>query len=91
MLEVCWEHNYSNDMLRLVTDEDSKLYAGTAFLKNKKNKKNSYFCLQRNSAMRMMFVRGIGAAPSHSNGVQYVSFGNRRHMGAGRKKSRTSG
>ena len=45
MLEVCWEHNYSNDMLRLVTDEDSKLYAGTDFLKNKNNKRNSYFCL----------------------------------------------
>ena len=45
MLEVCWEHNYSNDMLRLVTDEDSKLYAGTAFLKNKENKETHIFAL----------------------------------------------
>ena len=45
MLEVCGEHNYSNNIVRLVTDEDSKLYAGTAFLKDKKKYKKSYFCL----------------------------------------------
>ena len=69
MLEVCWEHNYSNDMLRLVTGEDSKLHAGTAFLKNKKNKKLIFLPCNKNSAKRMMFVRGIGAAPSLPHGV----------------------
>ena len=66
MLGVCWEHNYSNDMLRLVTDEDSKLYAGTAFFKKKKL---IFLPCKKNSAKRMMFVRGIGAAPSLPHGV----------------------
>ena len=66
MLEVCWEHNYSNDMLRLVTDEDSKLYEGTAFLKIKKL---IFLPCKKNAAKRMMFVRGIGAAPSLPHGV----------------------
>ena len=56
-------------MLRLVTGEDSKLHAGTAFLKNKKNKKLIFLPCNKNSAKRMMFVRGIGAAPSLPHGV----------------------
>ena len=67
MLEVCWEHNYSNDMLLLVTDED--FYAGTAFLENKKIKKLIFLPCKKNSAKRMMFVRGIGAVPDLPRGV----------------------
>ena len=70
MLEVCWEHNYSNDMLRLVTDEDSKLYEGTAFLKIKtKIKKLIFLPCKKNSAKRMMIVRVIGAVPDLPHGV----------------------
>ena len=59
MLEVCWEHNYSNDMLRLVTDEDSKLYAGTAFLKNKKK----YFCLVKKFSQEDDVFAGYRSGP----------------------------
>ena len=55
--------------------------------KIKKLKKIIFLPCKKNSAKRVMFVRGIGAAPSLPHGVCYVSFGNRRHMGARRKKS----
>jgi len=45
VLEVCGEYNHSNDILCLVTDENSKPYAGTAFLKNKKTKTTHIFAL----------------------------------------------
>ena len=68
MLEVCGEHNCSNDMFRLVTDEDSNIMQAMLSEK-KKNKKNSYFRLVKKSVKRMMVVRGIGAVPNLPRGV----------------------
>ena len=62
MLEVWRQHNYSNDMFRWVTDDDSKLYAGTAFLKIKKKRTlNGHFSRPAETDPYVKLVQGVGS------------------------------